>query len=172
MADIVPGCVGVRRRPSSWTHNVDAHLIKLATFGRWNHAAVVTAVDAGRVQITEAVAPGGVRRRWLRPGEDWLFETLPTISPAQLARIAAEATALLGAPYDMADVLRFVWRFWTNKAPRRKRPDYADDRVICSELVAWSLHVAGIDPWPRVAYGAVSPNDIADWILREASHAV
>ena len=176
------GAIGVNRRESSWQHNVDAQLIKLGTLGRWSHAAIVTAVDptSTRVRVTEA-AGGGVRHRWidaLDPG--WRFDRVPWITTPMRQTIAVEADRYLGWPYDHVDIARFVWRFWTGKVPRRKpgRPDYADDRVICSELVAWCMYVASqkhteprLDAWPTTAFGAVSPNDISDWMFTEEVRA-
>ncbi len=172
-SDALAGLVGVQHCPhASWSHRRDAWLIQIGTRSRFNHAGVaVRTRDDGAVEVIEA-AGGGVRRRWVDPADKtWLFVN-PGLNQLQRTVMVREAERNLGLAYDYGDIARFVLRFWTNKIPRRARPDYADDRVICSELVAWCLHVAGVDPWPDRAFGAVSPGDIADWLLRHLAAEV
>lgn len=163
---IEPGYIGVQSVPNaSWFHRRDAWLIQIGTRSRYNHTAIVRVVDGNRIQVIEA-AGGGVRLRWIN-GDDpiWIFAN-PGLTYPQLYEMVTEALCNIGFPYDYRDIAKFIVRFWTGKIPRRTKPDYADDRVICSELVAWCLHKAGVDPWPDRAYGAVSPGDIADYLFQ------
>lgn len=159
---VLPGYIGVQMRPAHWRGpNRDAWFIQIGTRSPWSHAAIaISEVKAGRVHVIEA-AGGGVRKRWINPTNgEWMWFDF-NMSRQQAWRVVHEAYRNMGLPYDYMDIAKFVLRFWTNKIPRRTRPDYADDKVICSELVAWCLYRAGVDPWPDRAFGAVSPGDIA-----------
>ena len=161
----VPGSVGVVHVPAGWLHSPEWYVIQIGTQSRYNHTAIVSWVDGEDIWVIEAAA-GGVRERVLLPEElpNWRFEADPTISSEQRAQMVLEADRLIGTPYDWMDILKFLVRFFIGRVSSKRR-DYADDRVICSELVAWCLHVAGIDPWPHTAYGAVSPGDVAEWMF-------
>jgi len=168
MTTPIVGSIAVTYRDASWTHNLDAWLIQVGTRSRFNHAAIVSAVVGDSISVIEA-AGKGVRERVLSKDElsRWRFESFDFITTAQREIIVAEARKYIGWPYDYSDILKFIRRFWTGKVTARSsgRPDYADDKVICSELAAWCMFVAGIDPWPTTAFGAVSPGDIAEWML-------
>lgn len=161
----VPGSVAVVHVPAGWTHNVEWYVIQTGTQSRYNHTGIVSRVVGEHVWVIAAEA-GGVRERLLLPEElpYWRFEADPTITSAQRERMVQEAQSLLGTPYDWMDILKFIVRFFIGRVTT-ERKDYADDRVICSELVAWCLYVAGIDPWPTTAFGAVSPGDVAEWMF-------
>lgn len=139
-------------------------LIRLGTFSRWAHSSVVIGTDP--LEIVEAT-PGGARQRLATPDEFvWSRCGLTTI---QRQRIAAEAIACIGYPYDVKDIAGFVLRFF-GATLRGKSGDHADDRLICSELVTWCYRVAGheVAPSAQIAPGDVSPGDLADHITRES----
>lgn len=161
----VVGSVGVVHARAGWLKRFDCYVIQIGTQSRYNHTGIVSRVEDDMVAVIEA-APGGVRERILEPDElpDWRFEVDPSISPLQRVQMLAEARRLLGFPYDFMDILKFIFRFFTGRMTTTRK-DYSDDRVVCSELVAWCLHVTGIDPWPTTAFGAVSPGDIAEWMF-------
>lgn len=176
---IIRGSIGVTHRPASWKVNLDAWIIQIGTQSRYNHTGIVTDVvynsRTGRpdtVQVIEA-AGGGVRKRWLPVGSkaaaEWVFEDSHRITPEQREILASEAEKFMGWPYDYSDIAWFVWRFLSGKVRRRPAKVQADEKVICSELVSWSMFAAGISPWPEVQFGDISPGDIADWIFRQES---
>lgn len=137
-------------------------LIRLGTFSRYGHAAVIVSTDP--LEIVEAT-PGGARRRPVTPDE-FVWSHCP-LTDAQRLRIAAEAVACIGYPYDFGDIAGFVARFFGAKV-RGRSSDHADNRLICSELVAWCYRVAGHEVAnSQVAPGDVSPGDLADHITRE-----
>ncbi len=172
---IIRGSIGVTHRKGFWTHDQDAWLIQIGTQSRYNHTAIVTTVRPGAVEIIEA-ADGGVRKRWIKSGTKeagrWSFEDNDKISLQQREIIASEAEKFLGWPYDYKDILWFVWRFLSGKVRQRPAKPQADQKVICSELVSWSMYSAGISPWPEVNFGSISPGDIADWIFQQESERV
>jgi len=47
----------------------------------------------------------------------------------------------------------------------RRSDDHPDSKLICSELVAWSYREAGVDLFPGVAPGDVSPGDLAEYLV-------
>lgn len=161
----VPGSVAVVHADAGWRHNLDAYAIQIGTQSRFNHCAIVSRVILDRITVVEAMGRG-VRERVLHADElpHWRFEADPTISTAQRLQIVQEAERLIGTPYDYTDIAKFLVRFLVGRVTTEKK-DYADDRVVCSELVAWCLHVAGINPWPTTAFGAVSPGDVAEWMF-------
>jgi len=166
MVQPVVGSIAVTYRDASWTHNLDAWLIQVGTRSRFNHAAIVSHIENyDKITVIEA-AGGGVRERVLTDEElpRWRFESWHWITLPQRQAITTEARKQIGVPYDYLDILKFVRRFWTGKVEGHTR-DYSDGKLICSELVSWCLHKAGINPWPKIAFGAVSPGDIAEWIF-------
>jgi uncharacterized protein YycO len=138
-------------------------LVRLGTFSRYGHAAVCTeASDGLAVTVVEAY-PGGARARQAR-ADEFVWSSL-VLSEGQRRQIVEAAVGCLGLPYDWWDIARFLLRY------RRGRlfgvtPDYADRRLICSELVVWCYRQAEVDLAPGRAPGAVSPGDLADWITR------
>jgi uncharacterized protein YycO len=137
---------------------------------RYGHAAVVTEVVPGpiagypkEVRIVEATPDQGVRERWLRPDEypRWRFSRFE-LDDAQRTSIVAAARTQLGKPYDWPSIAGFVVRFW-RKEWRGFDPDHPDRKLFCSELVAWVYRdFAGLDLFPGIAPGSVSPGDLAD----------
>lgn len=147
--------------------------ICVGTLSRYWHACVIVAVAAGpgvpalaprRVEIVEA-AQGGARTRWVN--EDEFVWSRCDLTDEQRGRIVAEALACLGLPYDWRDIARFLLRFFGSTI-RGRSGDHPDDRLICSELVAWCYRQAGHEAAPSadIAPGDVSPGDLADHITR------
>lgn len=158
MAGPQPGDFGVTAG-SGWA----MWFVRLGTFSRYGHAAVAVETDAlGGVTVIEA-AGGGARRRRVAPGS--FVWSAAALTAQQRHAIVEAATGCLGLPYDWADIIRFIPRFWGARL-RKRSPDHADDRLICSELVVWVYRQAGVDLAPNVAAGDVSPGDLADWITR------
>lgn len=179
---IMRGSIGVTHRKGFWTHDQDAWFIQFGTQSRYNHTGIVTDVvydsDTGKPSMVEVIeaAGGGVRKRWLKKGtkaaSEWVFEDSEKITPAQREILASEAEKFMGWPYDYKDIAWFIWRFISGKFQQRPAKPQADEKVICSELVSWSMYAAGISPWPEVAFGSISPGDIADWIFCSESERV
>lgn len=141
------------------------YLIRLGTFSRYGHAAVVVSTDP--LQIVEAT-PGAARRRTCAPDEFvWSRCGLTT---AQREVIAAEAIACIGLPYGWNDIAEFVFRFLGAKTRIFPSRDHPDNRLICSELVAYAYRQAGheVAPTPDTAVGDVAPGDLAEHIVRES----
>lgn len=163
MVKPVAGSIGVVSEPAFWLRHPVVFLIDAATDSRYDHTAIVTRVEGKGVYVTEAWWPK-VRFRKLRRWEikRWRFEADPRITPSQRAQIVRAANHHLGEGYDVLDLFRFVGWVLTGKRPERK-PERRD-RIICSELVARALFAAGVNPWPKVAFEAVSPADVAEWM--------
>lgn len=161
----IAGSIAVEHNVAAWTHHLASFLIQVGTQSRYNHSAVVSRVEGGSVYIIEAWS-SGVRERRLYRSEiaHWRFEADASITATQRAEIVKAARGFMGEPYDYGDIVRFVWRFWTGKIRKREKGQ-SDGHVICSELVARAMYAAGINPWPGVAFDAVSPGDIADWMF-------
>lgn len=151
---------------------VTGWLVRLGTFSRYGHAAVVARIDPTRtganVEIVEA-ARAGARRRWIDPDAGEFIWSRCPLTTEQRVRIALEADRCVSLPYDYRDIAAFVLRFFGAKI-RGRSADHPDGRLICSELCVWTYRVAGheIAPSPDVAPGDVSPGDLADHITREA----
>ena len=129
------------------------------------HAALVEYVDSGDrsgtqyVGLIEASPDGGVRRRKVRAGvdlQDWRWSSLQ-VEDWQREIIVATARRQLGKPYDWPSVaevgVRVLWARFRGRAA-----DHPDDRLFCSELVAWAYREAGYDLFPGVAPGTISPD--------------
>lgn len=140
-------------------------LVRLGTFSRYGHACVV--VNTAPLEIVEA-AGHGARRRGCDPGE-FVWSRCP-LTLGQRTDIADEAVRCIGLPYGWGDIALFVVRFFGAKI-RQHSADHADQRLVCSELVAWCYRHAGheVAPSPDIAVGDVSPGDLSDHIIREAS---
>lgn len=113
------------------------------------------------VMIAEATQHG-VRLRDAAEDE-FLWSDIP-MTEQQQNDIVLYAAGAKGRPYDWRSIAGFVFRFWGAKI-RGRSDDHADDRVICSELVVWAYRAAGLDLFPGVAPGDVSPGDLAEWML-------
>jgi uncharacterized protein YycO len=161
---VAQGSVGVTRG----THLVD-RVIQWGTSGRYNHAGVVVGLDepTGWPLMVEA-SPEGATVGPVNPAR-FVFDAY-ALTRDQRMVVAASAWACVGLPYDWRDIGRFIWR-WRQARRTGSMPDFSDDRVICSEICAWALGRAGVDVKPGVAPGAVSPNDLADHMLRYAGHS-
>jgi uncharacterized protein YycO len=139
-------------------------LVRLGTFSRFGHACVaVTDTDAdGRLTIVEAM-PNGARRRTVDHTE-FLWSRCD-LTAEQRTRIADDAIACVGIPYDLWAIWGFVVRFWGAKL-RKQSADHADAKMICSELATWCYRRAGheVAPSSDVACGDVSPGDLGQHI--------
>jgi len=132
-------------------------LIRLGTFSRWNHAAVVTD-DVGIIEAT----PQGVMPGWV--GEyPKRAVSRATLTPLQREAIVAYCRGKQGVGYGWFDIAALalvavgVRPRWLDDYARR------DDRLVCSQLVAYAYDAAGIrlggkDPW------TVTPGDLAEFI--------
>lgn len=138
-------------------------VIRHGTASRYGHAAVAIGDAFGEyVWIVEAM-PEGARKRMAKVDE-FVWSNLP-LTADQREAVAVYALQTEGIPYDWKAIIGFVIRFWKAKWSTGS-DDHADDRMICSELVAWAYREAGIDLAPGVAPGDVSPGDLADWLYR------
>lgn len=137
--------------------------VRLGTLSRWGHACIAIGepLDDGIVWIVEAM-PGGVRHRYAAVSE-WTWSNLP-LTTAQRASVSAVALHEVGRPYDWPSILGFVLRRLGAKL-RRRSADHPDDKLICSELVAYAYRQAGADMFPGVAPGDVSPGDLAQYLV-------
>lgn len=138
-------------------------LVRVGTLSRWGHACVCVSAptEDGRVQIVEAM-PDGVRMRLSGPGE-WTWSNV-TLSEAQRAVIVGTALDEVGKPYDWGSILGFILRHFGAHL-RGGSKDHPDQRLICSELVAWAYQQAGADMFPNIAPGDVSPGDLAQYLV-------
>lgn len=144
-------------------------VIRHGTASRYGHAAVALTdtveVDGPpRVLIVEAM-PDGARIRWVSPHE-FVWSNLD-LTEQQRRDVVAYAANCVGYPYDWKAILGFVIRVWKAKWSTGS-DDHADDKLICSELVAWAYREAGFDLSPGTAPGDVSPGDLADWLFRQS----
>lgn len=141
-------------------------VIRHGTASRYGHAVVaVTGTNSkGGVSIVEA-DPDGARAREV-PVTDYVWSNLP-LTEHQRSTIVGKAVACVGLPYDWQAILGFVIRVWKAKWSTGS-DDHADDKLICSELVAWCYREAGIDLGQGTAPGDVSPGDLADWLFRQS----
>lgn len=154
-----PGSIGVESG-KAW----ESLAIQWGTRSRYNHVTVCEEVhDDGTVTVIEA-SGGGVRRRKVPADRDVWDDVEMTAK--QRAIIVREAQRCIGIPYDWKDIASFIWRFNRVRITGKPYPDHPDNRLICSELGAWCLRQAGIDPWPGIAAGEISPGDVADWMFR------
>jgi hypothetical protein len=144
-------------------------LVRLGTFSRYGHAAVVVGTWHGTdlpVKIVEAT-PKGVVERWCHASEFRWSDGGPTgigLSDLQRHHITATATAYLGRGYDWPSIGGFLVRFFGAKFGYS--PDHPDSKLMCSELVVWAYKVAGIDLFPGTAPGDVSPGMLVDFCPR------
>ncbi|SPR99543.1 YiiX/YebB-like N1pC/P60 family cysteine hydrolase [Cupriavidus taiwanensis] len=127
-------------------------LIRVATWSRWSHVALVDDVT-----VIEATALHGVRRAPLAEAiartADHAFVDLPARDPG--AVLAAAATQLR-KPYDYTALLGLALR----------RDWQAADAWFCSELVAWSFEAAGQPLLRHEVVRRVTPQHL--WMLPPA----
>jgi hypothetical protein len=164
-----PGDWGIRPG-GGWT----GWLTMLGTFGRYGHACGVTgsvptidpAFPGGwKIDIVEAMG-GGARRRYARLDEfTW---SRCNLTDDQRRGIVADYLECIGLPYDLPAYLGFIVRFWGAKWSNQS-DDHADDKVICSELVAWAQRRNGheVARSSKIAPGDVSPNDLGQHMAEE-----
>jgi hypothetical protein len=138
-----------------------AWLIRLGTFSRWNHAAVVVQVDP--LRIVEAMGSGARERDC---GVDEFTWSRCQLTDGQRSDIAVGARECIGLPYDYRDIVGFVSRFFGRKTRLWPSHDHGNDRLICSELVAWCYREGGHEAAIQsVAAGDVSPGDLGQHIV-------
>lgn len=139
-------------------------VIRHGTASRYGHACVALGppIPGKGVLIVEAM-PDGARTRMADPAE-FVWSNLDLSENAR-SSIIAYAVRCIGLPYDWKAIIGFVIRFWRAKWSTGS-DDRADDKLICSELVAWCYREAGIDLVPGYAPGDVSPGDLADSLFR------
>lgn len=133
----------------STTRKPFSGLIRMATWSRWSHVALVT-----EAHVIEAVALGGVRQvataYAIQHTSDYCLVDLP-VRNAQA--IIDAARSQIGKPYD-----------WTAVAGLGFHRDWQEEGSwFCSELIAWAAAQAG-EPWFRQeALHRVTPQHL--WML-------
>lgn len=156
-----PGAIGVTSQ-NNWT----AKAIQYGTRSRWNHTAVLERrVGDDKCVVLEANGKEFVRAMHPIDSFEWDLLMLPQVFRDNLLKTQQEC---LGLKYDYADIASFIWRFNKVRITGNPYPDHPDDRVICSEAVAWGFREAQRrtfgkvvwDFWPGVAAGEISPGDI------------
>lgn len=146
--------------------------VRLGTFSRYGHAAVCVDVEdrpdgAPAVIIIEA-RPNGVARREARPGEFRWSTGGPLdadLTDKIRSGIIRTCYDTVGRGYDWPSIVGFLARFFGAKL-KGHDPEHPDNKLFCSELVAWSYRVNGIDLFPDVAPGSVAPGDLVDYCPR------
>jgi hypothetical protein len=148
-------------------------LVRLGTFSRYGHAAICESVEVNQVSPYEPdiitiiePMPGGCRRRAARPDE-FTWSDL-TLSDTQREQIVTAARRTIGLPYDWWAIACFVGRVWRSRLLRVNPARPGDDKLICSELVAWAYRQASppVDLAPGKSPGDVSPGDLADVLVK------
>lgn len=154
-----PGSIGVVSE-KHWA----SLAIQWGTRSRYNHVVICESVNPdGTVTVIEARPGGAGRAAYRADGPVWDDFT---ISAFQRNQIVAAAQQCIGIPYDWVDIASFIWRFNRVKTGSKRYPDHPDNRLICSELGAWCLRQARIDPMPGISAGEISPGDLADFMFR------
>lgn len=121
-------------------------LLKFILWSKWSHCAIVT--NDGT--IIEASIHGVVER----PLEDLVEEMsayemyeIPCDNPSL---VIEKARSQIGKPYDFLGLFGIAFR---------KRNWCAEDKWVCSELIAWSFAEAG-RPLVRLGSWRVTPNNL------------
>lgn len=126
--------------------------------GQWNHVAIITAVEDGRVEIVQAVG-GGVTRDWfdspkaIAPGGVVELVT-PECDQLQMVRFARAEVHRKYGFLTIASICVSIIAPWflTIRLP---------DTWICSALVAESLRFGGwLHDWPDIYQ--VTPQQLYD----------
>lgn len=149
--------------PMRWVRGWTGHppFLKPAWAG---HAAIVMAVQPWSdqsggplVKVIEAT-PKRVRERVLTMGdlENWRFSD-ERLSDEQRRHICNTAESCLGRGYDWPSVVAVGVRVLFARFKGRAS-DHSDQKLFCSELVAWTYKEAGHDLFPGIAPGTVSPD--------------
>jgi hypothetical protein len=168
------------------------YLTRLGTFGRYGHACV--AVTDGTVSgagpdgqpqsdlyIVEAQG-NGARRRRANPDE-FVWSRCALTDPQRNQIVAlAEVIAADRTPYDYESIVAFAGRFlgvrvragWRKLIQRefaQVSKDHRPNRMICSAVVEACYRPAGheLAASPATQIGDVSPNDLADHMVRSAT---
>lgn len=137
--------------------------VRLGTFSRYGHAALVLEVNDTGITIIEAT-PKKVRIRIAGPDE-FKWSCLPLTDEQRIA-IVGLATTTVGRGYDWPSLMRFLPRFFGAKVKGRSE-DHSDDKLFCSELVCWAFRDgAGLDLMPGIAPGDTSPGDLSKWLCQ------
>lgn len=127
-------------------------LIRLLTWSRWSHVALVV-----NDQVIEAAIGVGVRRRPLEElvaaSSAWSIQALPVRDASALI---AAVESQIGMPYDYLGALGIALR-----------GNWQECRAwFCSELIAWAADHAG-SPWfRRERIRRVTPEHL--WMLAPA----
>lgn len=148
-------------------------LVRLGTFSRYGHTAICESVTVDHdspyepdiITVIEPM-PRGCRRRVARAAE-FVWSDLE-LTAGQRLDIVAAARTTIGIPYDWWAIACFVGRVWRSRLLRVDPDRPGDDKMICSEMVAWAYRQAAppIDLAPGKSPGDVSPGDLADVLVR------
>lgn len=137
----------------STTRNPLSTLIRLATWSRWSHVALVVNRDF----VVEADAREGVRERPFMEALSRSKEAaLSALSCTRPEAVIAAAMSQIGKPFDYRGALGLgLHRDWQN-----------NDRWFCSELIAWSFAASGAPLFRAEAAHRVTPQHL--WMLAPA----
>lgn len=128
----------------SRSHSLGSLLIRLVTWSRWSHCAIVT--DAATVIESRALLGGVVEREMSTAIADATTLKFVEVQTADDAAGIAWARQQVGKPYDWSGVIGIaLHRVWDEP-----------DRWFCSELVEAALAAAGRRRF-RVELGRVTP---------------
>lgn len=131
------------------SHSLSSAAIRLATWSRWSHVALVSGTSSG---IDSTARLGVVERpldEILCDASEFRFVEFPI----KKERVIEVARTQLGRPYD--------WTAVTGIALRRNWQD--DDSWFCSELIAWASHAAGAPLFRPESLYRVTPQHL--WML-------
>lgn len=144
-------------------------LVRLGTFSRYGHAALVVDVEPGAdlpIHIVEATPNHGVIDRWCHPSEfRWSTGGPIDLTNEQRGIIERKAWSCLGEGYDYPSIFGFLVRFFGGRAKIIR--DRNNTKLFCSELVVWAYREAGVVLVPGVPPDGVSPGDLVDFCPRE-----
>ena len=134
-------------------------LIRVGTASRWNHAFIYI----GHGQIVEA-NPKGVEisdvSKYDKVGEI-AWNKHEELTMDQRLDIITRAEAFIGYSYGFASILVIALRALGLKIfPTLRKVAENENRVICSQLVAWSYSVAGIKVSDK-PHSMTTPGDLA-----------
>jgi len=139
--------------------------VRLGTFSRYGHAALVLEVNGNEVTVIEAM-PGGVRTRVAHPGEfEW---SCLELTHEQRQAIVTLALTALGRGYDWPSIFKFLPRFFGAKI-KGGSSDHEDKLLFCSEYVTWVYRdAAHRNLKPGFAPDTISPGDLTRWLCQLA----
>ena len=149
------------------THSLMAQGIRLGcalggTWSRFNHAAIY----AGGHVVIEA-NPAGVQERPLDEYDpsQWCASRIP-LTRWEQEKVLGYARSKIGTPYGWLDIVALAAVQFDHCPTWLERTAEGDDRLVCSQLVAYAYAAAGVpvvpgDPW------RVTPGALADAILTQ-----